>query len=101
MRAHGRLAVLIAVIGVACGTGCSNGSVAGTYVSERDRAPKDQLTFAANGTFTLEEDGGTVSGTYRVNGRQISLATTRGQTLSGTLEGAIFTDQDGNRWTKQ
>lgn len=101
MRGHRWLSVLIVAIGVACGTGGSHSSIAGTYVSERDRSPKDELTFAANGTFRLEEDGSTVSGTYKVHERQISLATTRGQTLSGTLEGAVFTDQNGNRWTKR
>jgi hypothetical protein len=97
MRAYRWLAILIVMIGVAC----SRGNVAGIYVSDRARMPKDQLSFAADGTFTLEEDGCTVSGTYKAAGQQITLTTNTGQSLSGTVVGSVFTDQTGQRWTKR
>jgi hypothetical protein len=80
---------------------CVRDNVAGKYVSERDRSPKDYLEVAAGGAFTLQEDGSTVTGTYRLTGTQIDLTTSSGQALSGRFEGGVFVDPTGTRWTKQ
>jgi hypothetical protein len=80
---------------------CVRDNVAGKYVSDRDRRPKDYLELAADGSFTLQEDGSTVAGKYKLTGTQIALTTSSGQALSGKVEGGVFIDPTGTRWTKQ
>lgn len=97
MLARGWRVVLVVLLSLAC----ARGGVAGRYVSERDRNPKDSLDLASDGTFTLLEDGGTVTGSYSVSGRRITLRPRAGEALSGTLDAGTLTDQTGNRWTRQ
>jgi hypothetical protein len=97
MLARGWRAVLVVLLSLAC----TRGGVAGRYVSERERSPNDYLNLAGDGTFTLQEDGGTLTGSYSVNGSRITLTPTAGVALSGTLDGGTLIDQTGTRWTKQ
>jgi hypothetical protein len=97
MRDRIWLATLVALLGVSCTTS----SVAGHYVSERDRSPKDYVELRADGTFTLQEDGSTLTGTYKLNGTQVTLSAASGKPLRGKIEAGVLTDATGNRWTKQ
>jgi hypothetical protein len=89
--------VLAILVGVACG----GGNVVGRYVSERDRSPKDYLELQADGSFTLQEDGSTLTGTYKVNGTRVTLTMASGERLQGEIEAGVLTEAAGNRWTKQ
>jgi hypothetical protein len=97
VRARLCLATLMTLLIVSC----VRDNVAGKYVSERDRSPKDYLELAVDGAFTLQEDGSTLTGKYKLTGTQIALTTSSGQTLSGKVEGRVFIDPTGTRWTKQ
>ena len=97
MRARIRLATLLTLL---LGVSCAGGKVAGRYVSERDRSPKDYLELRADGSFTLQEDGSTLTGTYKMNGTQVAL-TASGEALQGRIESGVLTDATGNRWTRQ
>ena len=98
MRARIWSAALLAIL---LGVSCARGNVAGRYVSERDRSPKDYLELRADGSFTLQEDGSTSIGTYKMNGTQVALTTASGETLQGKIEAGVLTDAIGNRWTRQ
>jgi hypothetical protein len=98
MRARICLATLMTLL---IGVSCTRHNVAGKYLSERDRSPKDYLELAADGTFTLQEDGSAFTGTYKLTGTQIALTTRAGKALTGKLEGGVLSDPTGTRWTKQ
>jgi hypothetical protein len=93
-----RLAVAAAVAcaGVSC---ARTGDAAGRYVSDQD--PRDTVELRADGTFTIREDGGAVTGTYTVSGTEVHLETSSGQALKGRIESGGFTDGLGRHWTKQ
>ena len=97
MRARVCLAMLMTLLIVSC----VRDNVAGKYVSERHRSPKDYLVLAADGAFTLQEDGSTLTGQYELTGTQIDLTTSSGQALRGKVEGGVFIDPTRTRWTKQ
>ena len=98
MRAHISLATSLTIL---LGVSCAGGNVAGRYVSERDRNPKDYLELRADGSFTLQEDGSTLTGTYKTNGTKVALTTMSGESLKGKIEAGVLTDATGNRWTRQ
>jgi hypothetical protein len=98
MRARIWLATLMTLL---LGFSCAGGNVAGRYVSERDRSPKDYLELRADGSFTLQEDGSKFTGTYKMNGAQVTLTTASGEPLQGKIEAGVLTDATGNRWTRQ
>jgi hypothetical protein len=98
MRTQIGIATLIAVL---ISASCARDDVAGRYVSDRDRSPKDSIVLAADGTFTAQEDGGSLKGTYKRTGTQVAFTLDTGQVMSCTLEGAVLTDSLGNRWTKE
>jgi zinc-ribbon domain len=75
--------------------------IAGKYIHETNNA--DSLTLNSDKTFSLTEQGLTVSGTYEVTGNSITLTATSVQGLppqTGTIDGNTITDPDGERWTK-
>jgi len=76
-------------------------AVAGRYVCDRDRMPKDTLDLDARGGFTLQEDGATLTGTYTLNGHSLTLELPGRSVPPFRLEGAVLVDQAGGRWTKQ
>ncbi len=98
MRTRAGMATLMMLLIAAS---CSRDNIAGRYVSDRDRTPKDYFELAADGAFTLEEDGGSLEGTYRLSGTQLTLTMSSGQALAGKFEGGVFSDPLGARWTKQ
>ena len=94
-------ALLFALLAVTCvGVSCaSRGDAAGRYVSDQDS--RDSAELRADGTFTIREDGGAVTGTYTVSGTEVHLETRSGQALGGRIENGGFTDGLGKHWTKQ
>ena len=76
-------------------------AVAGRYLSDRDRTPRDSLDLEAGGGFTLQEDGATFTGTYEVKGDSIALKLPGGSTVVSKIEGPVLVDEAGGRWTKQ
>jgi hypothetical protein len=80
---------------------CAKPAVAGRYVCDRDRTPKDTLDLGAGGGFTLQEDGATLTGTYALKGDSLTLERPGRSVPPFKLEGAVLVDQAGGRWTKQ
>jgi hypothetical protein len=80
---------------------CAKPAVAGRYVCDRDRTPRDTLDLDARGGFTLQEDGATLTGTYALKGDSLTLALPGRSVPPLRLEGAVLVDQAGGHWTKQ
>ena len=84
-------------VGVSC---AARGDVAGWYMSDQDS--RDSIELRADGTFTIQEDGGTVTGTYTVSGTEVHLEASSGQALRAKIEGGVLTDAGiGKRWTRR
>jgi hypothetical protein len=91
------LMAAVACAGVSC---AARGDVAGRYVSDQDS--RDSIELEADGAFTIQEDGGTVNGTYTVSGSELHLEASSGQMLTARIEDGVLTDGGiGKRWTKQ
>ena len=82
----------------ACG-GVSASGAAGKYISERNA--NDYLELKTDGTFLLQGQAHSVSGKYKIEGKQITLILGPDQTARGKLEGKTFVDDAGNRFTKR
>ena len=76
---------------------CVRPAVAGRYTCERDRTPKDFLQLAGDGSFTLQEDEATITGTYKVEGLEIGLTTQDRRKLRMRVEGAVLVEDTGGR----
>ena len=59
------------------------------------------IALSCDGTFTLQEDGAIITGTYRVEGAELALATQDGRQLRMRLEATGLLDDIGGRWTKE
>jgi hypothetical protein len=99
LRCRRAWVALVLVVAVACSRPGS--AVAGTYISDRYRSPKDSLELAESGAFTLREDGSTITGTYRMNGERLDFATDDGHPFHCKIEGATLVDAGGARWTRE
>ena len=91
------------LLGVASATvSCTKPSaVAGHYVCDRDRTPPDTLDLEADGTFTLHEDGATLTGTYTSNGDSLAFTLPGRDVAAFRVEGAVLVDPAGGRWMKE
>jgi hypothetical protein len=70
-------------------------------VSDRDRTPRDTLVLDPGGGFTLQEDGGTLAGSYHLDGNVLVLQV-QGRTVPPLkLEATALVDPAGGRWTKE
>jgi len=104
MRAVPRIIVCLALAaGLFCTAGCEKAkqmSVAGTYVSELN--PKKYRELKADGTFFAQEEVASLTGTFEIEGSQITLKFTIGTAVRATLDGETMIDsRDGERWTKK
>jgi hypothetical protein len=70
-------------------------------VCDRDRTPKDTLDLDPHGSFTLQEDGATLTGTYELKGDSLALSLPGHSVPPMKLVGAVLVDQAEGRWTKQ
>jgi hypothetical protein len=92
------LAMLVFPIG-AC-TKAKRMSAAGTYVSERNTAEYRELK--SDGTCFLQGGDSAVTGTYEIEGNQVTIKGFLGITMRAKLEGNTMIDsQNGERWTKK
>ena len=82
---------------------CSSGAMAGKYISERDRTPSDCRELKADGTFGLEEDGTTPTGSCSASAARVDLAVTAGRKISATIAGTDLIDsgEGAGRWSRQ
>jgi hypothetical protein len=92
---------------VSCAFAGSESPVSGTYINKED---KEVLTLYPNGTFYLKlrkkpTDPSNpfleTSGTYKMNGEEISLEIKGGGEASGTIKGNTFVDNEGKTWMKE
>ena len=83
-------------------SGCLESGVEGKYVSTGD--PDDYLELNSDGTFFVHQnkDGGTYSGTYKINDDQIFLMVDPyGMVAEGRIEGKNLIDPEGGIWKKE
>jgi hypothetical protein len=99
MRSPGWLVLLgFLALSVSC---AKPSAVAGHYVCDRDRTPRDTLDLEASGAFTLREDGATLTGSYELKGDSLFVNLPGRAVPPMRLDGAVLIDQAGGRWTKQ
>lgn len=100
MKFRQGVGVLVALLLVAA---CAKSPLAGSYVSDRDRTPKDTLVLEANGTFLLREDGATFTGTWSARATELVLDITGGRKAKVRIEGRDLVDsgQEVGRWIRQ
>jgi hypothetical protein len=94
------LAALV-VLGAAM-SGCSKdkrSAIAGRYVSEKN--DKDYIELKTDGTFFIQEGSMGQTGTYEIDGDQITFKIASGAAARGKIEGRTYINQAGERWTKK
>lgn len=97
--------VVVAVVvagGVILYLQLNKSAVSGKYMETGSTTAYTQLN--SDGTFSVTDQGQTISGTYKVDGTSITLTPTRPAglpTSSGTIQGDTLTDPDGVKWVKQ
>lgn len=96
------LILLIFIIAIpllsACG-GSSNTSIVGKYYSEK--GVNNVAEFKEDGTFHLTQDGQVFEGKYTNKNGTITFEVNDGSESTGKIEGNVFTDNDGIKWTKK
>ena len=71
----------------------------GKYISEDN--PDDYMELKSNGTFYSEEEGIGFSGSYDVNGNELTLSLAIGFATKVRIEGDVIIDEDRERWVRQ
>jgi hypothetical protein len=77
-------------------------SPVGTYISQKN--VNYHLELRSDGTFSLNEVGGTFGGKYRIEGHTITITikTQTGQDLArATIDGDTLTDKEGDKWVRK
>ena len=92
-----KVARLVAFVLMLCLFGCSK-SVSGVYVHDKNKS--DYLELRSDSTFTLHAASGRYSGKYRVSGETITLTIYYGPAIQAKIHGGVFTDPQGQTWTK-
>ena len=80
----------IVMLLAACAT-----SVVGFYVNETK--PQNTTELRADGTFLVTERSESFAGKYRLKGKTLILELPNGQIVSGSLEGNVMIDADGEK----
>ena len=91
------LAILL-LVALALLAACSGNKVAGKYISEDN--PDDYLELRSDGNFYSQEEGIGISGSYDVDGNEITLSLAIGLSTKARIEGDVIIDEDGERWVK-
>jgi hypothetical protein len=78
---------------------CSGNKAVGKYFSDDNPGWYRELN--ADGTFYSKEGDIGFSGTYRVDGEDITYSLGFGLALKARIEGNILIDEDGERWVKE
>lgn len=73
-------------------------SVVGFYVNERK--PQNTTELRADGTFLVTERSESFAGKYHLKGKTLILELPNGHTVSGSLEGNVMIDADGEKLIK-
>lgn len=68
----------------------------GKYIHES--FPSHYLELRSDGTYLLFEGSSSVTGSYEINGAEITIFAS-GSTSKANLQGGVITDADGDRWT--
>ncbi|HSQ58548.1 MAG TPA: hypothetical protein VLM40_22700 [Gemmata sp.] len=100
------LLVALVVLGAAI-SGCSKdkqspdkqSSIAGKYVSEKN--DKDYIELKIDGTFFIQEGSMGQTGTYEIDGDQVTFKVANGAAARGKMEGKTYINQSGERWTRK
>jgi hypothetical protein len=84
-------------------TGCSqikkeNTAIAGKYYSENNN---DFIEFKTDGKLELKQEDQSYTGEYENKNNQITIKIEGGMEATGTIEGNIFTDNEGLNWIKK
>jgi len=90
-------AYLLLLAWMLCLFGCSKG-VSGVYV--HDKKKSEYLELRSDSTFFLRGSGMGVTGKYRVDGETITLTIDNGTAVQAKIHGGVFTDPEGQTWTK-
>ena len=100
IRVKSVLVVLSLIVGMVAG--CAKAkqlSAAGTYVSEK--IPNDYRELKSDGTFYLQQGPAGMTGTYEIEGDQITFKLASGSAHRCKIEGNTIVDPDGERFTKK
>jgi hypothetical protein len=98
MRSITTVSVLAALV---FALACSGRGMAGRYVCDRDRTPKDTLDLKADGSFLMTEDSTTLTGTWSATATRVELDVSGGRRVSARIEGKDLIDSGDGRWTRQ
>jgi hypothetical protein len=98
MRSFKSVSVLAALV---LALACSGRAMAGRYVCDRDRTPKDTLDLKADGTFLMTEDSATLAGTWSATATRVELDVSGGRRVSARIEGRDLVDTGDGRWIRQ
>lgn len=100
MRSAKSLCVFFALL---LALACSGRAMAGRYVCDRDRTPRDTLDLGADGTFVLHEDGGALTGKWSETAAGVEFVFQGGRSGRMRIAGQDLLDSggEGGRWTRQ
>jgi hypothetical protein len=100
MRSIQRVCVLAALLFTLA---CSQRTMTGHYVCDRDRTPKDTLELKADGAFVLHEDGVTLTGTWSETPTQVEFDIQGGRKGRLRIDGKDLVDSggEGGRWSRR
>ena len=82
---------------------CSQRTMAGRYVCDRDRTPKDVLELKGDGTFVLHEDGVAFTGTWSETATGVEFDIQGGRKGRLRIDGKDLVDSggEGGRWSRR